>query len=109
MALGAAMAAVGQNLTFTPRLRAIPLQTDFTAGWPTIHVGLERDAVSIYGVALCRHQWRQLSEEAVVVRHPSYPSERHSARVHALDIEGRTAKFSACELSKGVWGFYPQT
>ena len=100
------MAAIGQKQTFTLELRDITLPSELTPGWRPVHVGLEGDAVSVNGVALWRHNWRQLSEDAVVVPHPSYPSERHKAWVYEVDANGETARFAAGELSNGVWGFY---
>jgi hypothetical protein len=83
----------------------MPLE-DFTPGWQMIHVGLEGSSVSLDDVNPWEHSWTQLSEESIVVPHPSHPQERHRAWVYEVEGQSKRVRFAAGELSNGVWGFY---
>lgn len=86
------------------------LTEEFTAGWKSIHVGLEGTPLSINGINPWLHvvNWQRVSQGHIVVPHPSYPSQRHRASVYEVTIPGKTICFAATELSNGVWGFYVQ-
>lgn len=55
----------------------MPLK-DFTPGWKIAHIGFEGAAVSINGINPWGLSWKRVSDEAIIVPHPSYPTERHT-------------------------------
>jgi len=69
--------------------------------WKSIAVVVEGDPVTIEGANVWSLDWKSTGE-SIEVAHPSYPEQKHSARVYTV---GET-KFAACELSPGVWGFW---
>lgn len=81
---------------------------EFTPGWEPVHVGFEDAAFSIGGVNPWAHarSWRRVSQDSIVVPHPSYRHQRHRAWVYEVDAHGKAIRFAAAELSNGVWGFY---
>jgi hypothetical protein len=77
-----------------------------TPGWRLVFIGLEGEPVSLHGHDPWKHEWNSCSEDAVVVAHPSYPSQRHEMSVYKLAAPGESIRFAAGEFSNGVWGFF---
>ena len=61
---------------------------EFTSGWEPVHVGFEGEALCFDGVNPWLHTavWRSVSEESIVVPHPSYRHQRHRARVYEISL-----------------------
>lgn len=74
--------------------------------WQPVHIGFERDGVTIGGVEIWKHAWRRIEKEAVPLPHPSYPDQRHWFDIYEAGPLDRPIRFAASELSNGVWGFY---
>ena len=79
---------------------------DVTPGWRHVATVAEGDRVAIDGVDPWRSSWHASDEPAIVVAHPSWPSQRHHLRVYELHTQARVVRFAAGELSPGVWGFF---
>ncbi|MBC8067583.1 MAG: hypothetical protein IAG13_04545 [Deltaproteobacteria bacterium] len=79
---------------------------DVTPGWRHVATVAEGDPVGLDAVDPWRLQWHALAEPAIVVAHPSWPSQRHRLPVYELRTPEQTLRFAAGELSAGVWGFY---
>lgn len=77
-----------------------------TPGWQNVHIGFENAPVSIEGVNPWNHSWVSLRADPIVVAHPSYPNQRHSAMAYEITQSEKRVVFAAAELSNGVWGFY---
>ena len=80
--------------------------SEVTPGWRCVHIGVENDDASFCGVSFWKSRWRRLSDQDIVVAHPSYPQQRHKMFVYELDGPAGPLKFAAGEFSNGVWGFY---
>jgi hypothetical protein len=81
---------------------------EFTGGWQPVHVGFEGAALSIDDIDPWMHtsNWQLASQQSIVVPHPSYRHQRHSASVYEVSAHGKKIRFAASKLSNGVWGFY---
>lgn len=84
----------------------MPNTSPLTPGWQSVHIGFEGAALSIDGVNPWNHSWVGLSADPIVVAHPSYPDQRHSATAYEISLFEKRVVFAAAELSNGVWGFY---
>ncbi len=82
------------------------MEMDFTPGWVAAHIGVAGDRFSLKGINLWKFDWQRISEEPIVVPHPSYPHERHLAWIYEIESSGKKIQFAAGELSNGVYGFY---
>lgn len=77
-----------------------------TPGWRLLHIGFEGDDVSVAGIDLWKiGNWTSTGGR-ITVAHPSYPGQRHTMQVYALDPQDAGSVFAAGELSNGVWGIY---
>ncbi|MGF7149533.1 hypothetical protein FHS96_003184 [Sphingomonas zeicaulis] len=75
-------------------------------GWQPVHVGTERDGLTIDGLDIWALRWHDAPEGQCWLPHPAHPDQQHLFTIHSVE-DGRTATtFAAAEVSNGVWGFY---
>lgn len=72
----------------------MPLNT-FPPGWKPVHVGVEGDSVSLHGLKPWKLKWQSISQEPIIVPHPSHHHERHQAWVYEIESSGKRARFAA--------------
>ncbi|MFN4001519.1 hypothetical protein [Microcella sp.] len=81
------------------------MPADPTDDWTPVGVVFENHPIEIDGVNPWQQSWQSTGAIAYV-RHPAHPTQVHDVSVYDMQVEGRTIRFAAGELSNGVWGFY---
>jgi uncharacterized protein YfaQ (DUF2300 family) len=81
------------------------MAADPTDNWIAVGIVFDGDALDIDGANPWERSWQSTGEIASV-RHPTYPTQVHEVSVYDMQVQGRSIRFAAGELSNNVWGFY---
>jgi hypothetical protein len=74
--------------------------------WGVIGIVVEGEPISVGGINVWDHQWRQVESRPIELPHPQYQSQMHPMYVYEIEGSVETVKFAAGEVSANVWAFY---
>lgn len=78
----------------------------FDPGWRDVHVGFERDDLTLGGLKVWEESWRPVPGPRLILWHPAYPKQRHTMSAYEIGDPSAPVRFATGELSNGVWGFF---
>lgn len=76
------------------------------ADWIVAGIGHEGYPIMIHGLNPWNFEWQQVDPDPVELPHPAHPLEKHRFWVYEIELQGKSVRFAAGELSVNVWGFY---
>lgn len=74
--------------------------------WNYLAIVADGERIEIEGANVWDFAWEPTGEDAIVVPHPSYPSQQHDLYPSSITVGGKTLIFAAGEVSNCVWCFY---